>query len=237
MDAIRKALAVMAKDLRVVSQDRAYVISMIIFPVLIALLNSMSSGGSQGIHLPVIIVNQDSGEYGLIISNVLEQIPELDLERLDTPDQAEQEVASGGPLAAVIIPVDFSQRIDSYQRAEITLILDPAQVSYGRIVTTILDEISASLAIQGEIRYGIRQVLADGGVDLAADAELARAAQAQVEGGDLHPVGADGDGRADQDRARGDQRPPGVLLEQHCHLDVTRADGDVRFLHNSGDVH
>ena len=39
MDTIRKALAVMAKDLRVIAQDRAYVISMIIFPVLIALLN------------------------------------------------------------------------------------------------------------------------------------------------------------------------------------------------------
>jgi ABC-2 type transport system permease protein len=182
MDVIRKTLAVMAKDLRVIAQDRAYVISMFIFPVLIALLNSMSSGGSQGIQLPVVLVNQDSGGYGAAILNVLEQIPELDSQRMEAPDQAEQQVASGGPLAAVIIPAEFSQRIDDYQAAEITVILDPAQVEYGRIITSILDEISASLAIQGEIRYGIRQVLADSGLDSAANPELARAAQAQVEG-------------------------------------------------------
>ena len=182
MNVIRKALAVMAKDLRVIAQDRAYVISMFIFPVLIALLNSMGSGGSQGIHLPVVLVNQDKGEYGTAILNVLEQIPELDVERLDAPDQAEQQVASGGHLAAVIIPADFSQRINDYQEAEITAILDPAQVEYGRIITSILDEIGASLAIQGEIRYGIRQVLASGGLDLGTNPELARAAQAQVEG-------------------------------------------------------
>ena len=182
MNVIRKALAVMAKDLRVIAQDRAYVISMFIFPVLIALLNSMGSGGSQGIHLPVVLVNQDKGEYGAAILNVLEQIPELDVERLDAPDQAEQQVASGGHLAAVIIPADFSQRINDYQEAEITAILDPAQVEYGRIITSILDEISASLAIQGEIRYGIRQVLASSGLDMGTNPELARAAQAQVEG-------------------------------------------------------
>jgi len=182
MNVIRKALAVMAKDLRVIAQDRAYVISMFIFPVLIALLNSMGSGGSQGIHLPVVLVNQDKGEYGAAILNVLEQIPELDVERLDAPDQAEQQVASGGHLAAVIIPADFSQRINDYQEAEITAILDPAQVEYGRIITSILDEIGASLAIQGEIRYGIRQVLASSGLDMGTNPELARAAQAQVEG-------------------------------------------------------
>ena len=46
----------------------------------------------------------------------------------------------------------------------------------------MVDEIANALAIQGEIRYGIKTVLADMGYSAATNPDLARAAQAQVEG-------------------------------------------------------
>ena len=183
MDTIRKALAVMLKDLRVVSQDRAYLISMLIFPMLITFLNaSIFGGASESINLPVALVNQDSGAYGAALAEVMNNIPELDLAKLDSPTAANQAVTSGNSLAAVVVPLDFSQRIDAYQPGQVTVILDPAQAQYGRIISSIVDEVAGGLAIQGEIRYGISQVLASTGLDETADPALRQAAQAQTEG-------------------------------------------------------
>jgi ABC-2 type transport system permease protein len=183
MDAIRKALAVMVKDPRVVSQDRGYLISMLIFPIIISFLNAaMNPGGDKGINLPMVVINQDTGVYGASIAKILGSIEQLKLSEMDLPAAAEEKVARGEYLAAMVIPLDFSKRIDDYQPTEITVILDPAQSSYGRILTGILEEIASGLAIQGEIRYGIRTVLADMGIKEQADPSQARAAQAQVEG-------------------------------------------------------
>ena len=183
MDTIRKALAVMLKDLRVVSQDRAYLISMLIFPMLITFLNASIFGGtSESINLPVALVNQDSGAYGAALAEVMNNIPELDLAKLDSPTAANQAVTSGNSLAAVVVPLDFSQRIDAYQPGQVTVILDPAQAQYGRIISSIVDEVAGGLAIQGEIRYGISQVLASTGLDETANPALRQAAQAQTEG-------------------------------------------------------
>lgn len=183
MDAIRKALAVAAKDLRVVSGDRAYVLTMFLVPILVGLFNaSMHGGGSSTINLPTIVANQDSGVYGGSVVDVLEGIEEVELSSADTPLDAEAQVRNGTVLAAVVIPDNFSQDIDDYRQADITVIVDPAQASYGRIITSILEEITSALAIQGEIRYGIKEVLSEMGYDQASDPDLALAAQAQVEG-------------------------------------------------------
>lgn len=183
MDAIRKALAVMIKDLRVVAQDRAYVVSMLIFPIVIGILNAaMNPGGKTEINLPVALVNQDQGMYGEAITQVLESINEFSLTELDSPTAADEKISAGQYLGAVLIPQDFSKRIDDYQSTQITVMLDPAQATYGRILTGVLEEIGGGLAIQGEIRYGIRSVLAGMGYDAKTNPDLARAAQAQVEG-------------------------------------------------------
>ena len=183
MDVIRKALAVAAKDLRVIFADRGFIIPMFLVPLLVGLFSAaVFGGGDSTIQLPVIIVNQDEGPYGQSITKVLQGIAEIELSELDAPAVAKGRVATGESMVALIIPVNFSQNLDAYQPSEITVILDPAQAGYGRIITSIVDEIAGALAIQGEIRYGIREVLADTSFDSQSNPEFARAAQAQVEG-------------------------------------------------------
>lgn len=183
MDTIRKALAVAIKEMRVFSANRAVLFTMFLLPLLVGFFtSSVFAGGSRGIQLPTIIVNQDEGEYGATISKTLAGIDQLELLALDAVEDAEQKVATGEYLSAVVIPVDFTQRIDAYQPSQVSVIVDPAQASYARIVTTIMDEVNGALAIQGEIRYGIREVLSEMGFNEANDPNLARAAQAQVEG-------------------------------------------------------
>lgn len=183
MDVIRKALAVAGKDLRVIFADRGFMIPLFLVPLLVGLFSAaVFGGGDSTIHLPVIVVNQDVGPYGQSITKVLQSIAEIELSEQETAVTAEGRVATGESMAALIIPPNFSQNLDSYQPSEITVLLDPAQAGYGRIITSIVEEICGALAIQGEIRYGIREVLADTGFDPTSNPELARAAQAQVEG-------------------------------------------------------
>ncbi len=184
MNTIRKALAVTLKDLQIVILgDRGTLISIFILPIAISIFAGAIFGGDDSaINIPVIVVNQDAGEYGDTIVEVLKDLQELSLETAATPAAAEDQVATGEFMAAVIIPTDFSQSLDDYQATEITVSIDPAQANYGRIITTIVEEIAGAMAIQGEIRYGIREVLTDMGLDESANPEVFRASQAQTEG-------------------------------------------------------
>jgi len=184
MDFIRKVLAVMVKDLQVIfTGDRGTLISLFALPLVIAILSGSVFGGEDSsINIPVVVVNQDTGDYGNSILEVLKDIKELSLETAATPVEAGERVATGDVMAAVLIPASFTQNIEDYSGTEITVSIDPAQAQYGRIITTIIEEISGAMAIQGEIRYGIREVLADMGLDEAANPEIFRASQAQAEG-------------------------------------------------------
>ncbi len=183
MDKFYKALAVALKDLQVFLTDRGAAIAMLLVPLVVGFFSaSMYGGGEGGVHLPVVVVNQDGGAYGESIVSVLSGIAEVDLSELDSSAAAEQRVASGEHVAAVVIPIDFTRDIDAHQPIEVTVILDPAQAEYGRIVNTIVDEIASALAIQGEIRYSIKVVLTDMGYSEATSPNPMRAAQAQVEG-------------------------------------------------------
>lgn len=184
MDTIRKTLAVMVKELQIIFLgDRGTLISMFVIPFVLAMLSGAIFAGEENtINIPVIVVNQDSGDYGRNIVEVLMDIEELSMERGESPAAAEASVANGDFMAAVIIPADFTQKIDAYETTEVTVSIDPAQAQYGHIITSIIEEISGGLAIQGEIRYGIREVLADMGLEEDANPEVFRASQAQTEG-------------------------------------------------------
>jgi len=184
MDGIRKTLAVTLKDLQILAfGDRGTLFAIFILPIAITIFSGAIFGGEEtSINIPIVVVNQDSGGYGDSIVEVLKDIKELSLESADTPAAAEDLVATGEFMAAVIIPVDFTQNIDDYLATKITVSVDPAQASYGQIVTAIIEEIAGAMAIQGEIRYGIREVLTDMGLDETANPDVFRASQAQTEG-------------------------------------------------------
>lgn len=184
MDTIRKMLAVMIKDLQVIAfGDRGVLVSIFVIPFAIAMLSGAIFAGEESeINIPVIVVNQDAGGYGDAIVEVLKDIKELSLEIQDKPSGVEERVAGGEVMGAVIIPVNFTQNIDDYRATDITVSIDPAQAQYGRIITSIIEEIAGAMAIQGEIRYGIKEVLADMGLDGSADPRVFQASQAQAEG-------------------------------------------------------
>ena len=73
MNTIRKALAVTLKDLQIIFMgDRGTLISIFVLPIAISIFSGAIFGGDDaGINIPVVVVNQDAGDYGGSIVEVL----------------------------------------------------------------------------------------------------------------------------------------------------------------------
>jgi ABC-type Na+ efflux pump permease subunit len=128
------------------------------------------------------VVNEDRGPYGAQVEEVLSGIRPLRLLRSRTVDRADEKVAEGEAAAAIIIPADFSAKIDANQPARIQLVKDPTHQAEARAVAGILNEVLTELSVRAEIEYGIRAVYEKTGALEGAAPEVARAAQAQTMG-------------------------------------------------------
>jgi hypothetical protein len=65
--------------------------------------------------------------------------------------------SNGDALAAVVIPADFSTRVDAYEPSRIQVIVDPTQEQYASIITGIMNEVVGPVVLPGEIQYGIQK--------------------------------------------------------------------------------
>jgi ABC-2 type transport system permease protein len=191
MNAIKSSWRLARKDLKILFKDRGQVVVLFALPLLIALLlgaptatqrDPVTPGGESRLSIRTYVVNQDEGPYGAQVVEVLGDIQPLRLINSRTVDRADIKVADGDAPVAIIIPADFSARIDANQPTRIQLIKDPAQQAAAAAVAGILNDVLTELSVRAEIEYGIRAVYAKTGVLETADAEAVRAAQAQTMG-------------------------------------------------------
>ncbi len=190
MDMIRYTLAVAGKELQVMFKDRGSLAVLFLLPLLLAsLLGSMfqsfgvmGDGEETAVTLDIFLVNQDDGPYAAQIVTALEGIDALNIEKLDSADEADERVADAQALAAVIIPAGFSQQIDDYKPVELQIIVDPAQEIAASIVSGILRQVAGEVEVAGEISYGIGAVLGESGALADAPPQMQRAIAAQTLG-------------------------------------------------------
>ena len=191
MNAIRSSLRLARKDLKVLFKDRGQLAVIFALPLLFALIfgglftaiaGSEGPSGEPRLVIKAYVVNDDQGPYGAQVEAVLRGIRPLRLVRSRTVDEADEKVADGEAPAAIIIPADFSARIDANQPARVQLIKDPTQQVEAEAVAGILNEALTELSVRAEIEYGIRAVFAKTGVLEGADPKVARAVQAQTMG-------------------------------------------------------
>jgi ABC-2 type transport system permease protein len=185
MQSIYNTLSVAGKEIRLIVADRGTLAVLLLLPILLgslfAGLNLMlaTEEGDPNILLEVILVNQDSGDFGKEVVKSLQGIDELNTEMASDISDAEQRVIQGETAAAIIIPADFSANINAYTPTEIEVIVDPAEPESASIVTGIVNQIAAEFIIWGEIQYGVRTIMEET-ADLAeASPEELRAIQAQ----------------------------------------------------------
>ncbi len=183
---LRNVITVASKELQVLFKDRGALAVLFLLPLVLAsVFGSISTSlttaieGEEAITIGAFLVNLDDGAYGQRIAGILGDVEVLDVERLDSVDVANQRVADGERLAAVVIPAGFTERVDTHEPSTIDVIVDPTQAGYGSIVSGILNEVVSPIVLEAEIRYGIRSVMADAGIYDDAPAEFLAAAEAQ----------------------------------------------------------
>lgn len=183
---IRNSLAVASKDLLIVLKDKGALAVYFLMPLLFASLLGMAFGNvaneERTIEIAILVVNQDGGTYGQMLSDGLRGAEALQVEEISDPAAADQRVAEGEAAAALVIPADFTTRIDAGEPAEVTVIKDPTQPEAAGIVAGIANQAMAEVGMLGELRYGIHAVLAEAPDYAQAPPELQQAVEAQTLG-------------------------------------------------------
>jgi ABC-2 type transport system permease protein len=183
---IRNSLAIAWKDLLLVLKDKGALAVYFLMPLLFASLLGIAFGNTASdettIELTVLIVNQDSGSYGQMLTDGLKGAEVLIIEDLSDATLADQRVASGDAPAALVIPADFTAKIDAGEPVEVTIIKDPTQQEAASIVAGITNQAMAEIGVLGELRYGIHAVLSEAPEYEQAPPELRQAVEAQTLG-------------------------------------------------------
>lgn len=183
---IRNTLAVAWKDLLIVLKDKGALAVYFLMPLLFASLMGMAFGGAgsgeKKIEIPILLANQDGGAFGRMLADGLKGAEVLVVEEANDAVQADQRVAGGEAAAAVVIPADFTARIDAGEPVEVTIIKDPTQQEAANIAAGITDQAMAEIGMLGELRYGIHAVLAQQPDFDKAPPEMVQAIEAQTLG-------------------------------------------------------
>ncbi len=185
MSAISHTLSVAWKEIQLISKDRGSLAVLFLLPLLFGSLygginlKMAGNGDDPAILLDVCLVNEDAGIFGVEVTKALKGIDELQIETFDVVADAEQRVADGEATAAILIPADFTQKINAHTPTAIEVIVDPAQPESASIVTGIMNQVVAEVTIWGEVQYGIRTILDESGVLADAGAEVRHGVEAQ----------------------------------------------------------
>lgn len=185
-----KLIAIAWKDLRLIFRDRAALILMLATPFALTLgmglvSGAFSSGGSSIPQLPVVVVNQDGGQLGAALEEMLTSPDLADLLATTVgadPALAREQVVADQVVAAVIVPAGFTDSIIPKDAdtlfapaVDIEVVMNPGRpISAGvvrSIVESFVDQAEAG-RVGGQVAIG--QLLGSG---LIASQDIAQMAQ------------------------------------------------------------
>lgn len=189
MKAIYYTLSVAWKEIQLILKDRGWLVMLFLLPLLIGgfiggmnlAVNSSTSedGGQGGILLRVGLVNLDPGGFGTEVSKAIQGIDQFEVQVYSSVDQAVEQVSQGEITSAIIIPADFSEKINAYSPTEIEVMVDPAQPESASIVAGIMNQVVGEVGLWGEVQYGVRSIFEESGLLAQAKPEEQRAIEAQ----------------------------------------------------------
>ena len=96
-------------------------------------------------NVPIIICNLDAGTHGRSISRDLFDTPEIEVVAMETnPIGIETQMEKFGASGAVVIPRDFSKKINELQPTSVELILDNSNTVLGGTVSRAVQSVVAA---------------------------------------------------------------------------------------------
>jgi ABC-2 type transport system permease protein len=152
------------RDLTITIRDRASLGILLVMPmVLIVILSSALGNLASNLgKTPVAIVNLDKGTVGAKVTDgffTSSQLTDLFLaQRMRDPAQAAALVARGDLAGALVVPADFSRRLNTGRSSVLTLYVDPGRQIAGTVFRSVAESLStrvsaASIAARTSVYY------------------------------------------------------------------------------------
>lgn len=125
---IARILNLVHKELLHFARDRVLTPLLLFGPLSELILIGVATSSNIE-HLPTVVLNQDTGQRGAVLVQMIDASPVFDLDEVESEAQARDKLADAKITAAFIIPEDFSQALANPLEARTTqvkLLLDGA---------------------------------------------------------------------------------------------------------------
>lgn len=140
------------KDLRVTARDRSALGILIAMPILLIVILGSALGNLNAnvSKIPVAIVNLDEGTVGSDITDGF--FTDAELARLFLAQRTNNEVAAraaverGDYAGALVVPHDFTRRLNTGKPSKLTLYVDPGRQISGAVFESVAEAVSTKVS-------------------------------------------------------------------------------------------
>ncbi len=161
---LKQIWAITRKDQRLFAQQPGEWAVIFLTPFLFIAIMGQIFGGSGTPTVAIYAVNEDSGKSGQQVIDRLEDSANLEVQVLDSRDEADQRVGKGQRMAAVVVMDGFTDALTTAEGARVELIVDPAREESANIVTGLVNAALGPLRMEAEVTRGVSS-----GVDSAIE--------------------------------------------------------------------
>ena len=119
-----KLQATIIKDIQILTRDRVGLIMMFVMPIILAIVITATQNSTFELvnknKVPLLLCNKDNGEPGKQLVNAIEKVGMFEVKKVSA-DQTEKQLSDRmhekDALIAIIIPPDFSAKVESKAKA------------------------------------------------------------------------------------------------------------------------
>lgn len=157
---VKQILAIAYKEARLWLQVPGNWLTLLLVPfAFIAILGSVFGGGS--VVFTILAANEDQGELGADVIELLDKSPNLELESVASQAEADRRVGRGERTAAVVVPADFSQAVKTEAGGTLWVIIDPARQEDAGLVTGLVKAALSKLLVDASVEREMSSMIAD----------------------------------------------------------------------------
>jgi ABC-2 type transport system permease protein len=156
---LRQIWALSWKELRLWFQKVDQWIVLFVAPILFIVILGASFGGEGTITVPVYAVNEDTGDRGEEVMDALLDSSHLEVEVLESGEEADRLVGAGKRMAAIVVPAGFSEALLTEAGGRLDLIVDPAKDEQSKIVNGLTQASLLRFIVDAEISRGLRKAV------------------------------------------------------------------------------
>jgi len=147
---LKQILNIAQKELRLWLQVPGNYLTILLVPfAFIAILGTIF-GGKNPV-FTIYAANDDEGDLGSDVIELLKDSPNLKLEMLESRSAADRRVGNGERMAAVVVPADFSASVKTEAGGTIWIIIDPAYEENAGLITGLVQAALSKMQVDASV--------------------------------------------------------------------------------------